>query len=175
MQANVKDFDAISKQQLFFLFHQMSFKVASGCSAWFALTSQQISSWLTEKCVRKWSQEVLFCAYLVTPRLGQGQWKWYKMVEVSGAYMHGRNENNWLKGFNVLSNTNIFAMHEGQLASPSKHDYYVDLYVTHMNVTEELKTYALFSLHSAYLYTITLNNIIQYTYIHAYSYMYICV
>ena len=33
---------------------------------------------------------------LVSPRKVQGQWKWYKMVEVNGAYKHGLYEKNWL-------------------------------------------------------------------------------
>ena len=71
------------------------FKVFSGCSASNASSPHQISSWSHKKCARKWSQYVLLCADLVTPKQGQGQQKWYKIVEVNGPYMHGRNEQIW--------------------------------------------------------------------------------
>ena len=35
-------------------------------------------------------QEVLLCAGFVAPNQGQDHWQWYKMVEVNGAYKHGR-------------------------------------------------------------------------------------
>ena len=57
-----------------------------------ASSPQQISSWSDEKCAKKWSQQVLFCADLVTPKQGHGQWKLYKMAEVSDGYKHGRHE-----------------------------------------------------------------------------------
>ena len=38
--------------------------------------------------------KVLLCADIVTPSLGQAHWQWYKMVEVNGAYKHGRYERN---------------------------------------------------------------------------------
>ena len=43
------------------------------------------------------------CANLVNPKQGQGQSKWYKMVEVNGAYKHGRCERIWLKSLRVMS------------------------------------------------------------------------
>ena len=45
-----------------------------------------MSSWSDEKCERKWNQADLPYADLVTPRQGQGQWKWYETAEVNGAY-----------------------------------------------------------------------------------------
>ena len=70
----------------------------------------------------KWSQKVLLHADLVTPRQGQGQWKWYQMVEVNGAYKHGRYEKVWLNSLHVMSNDKVFATLDGQLAGQRKHD-----------------------------------------------------
>ena len=69
----------------------------------------------------KWSQKVLLCADLVTPRQRQGQWKWYKKVDVNGAYRYSRHDkfglreeyacNVWFeKLVRVMSKTNVFAM-----------------------------------------------------------------
>ena len=55
----------------------------------------QIPSWSVQKCVRKWSQYVLFSAELVTRNQGQGHWKLYKMAEVNGAYKCGLYDNIW--------------------------------------------------------------------------------
>ena len=81
----LKLFDAVSKPAVFPCFIKSHSKIESGSS-----TPYEISSWPAEKCTRKWSQEVLVCADLVTPMQGQGQRKWYKMVRVNGAYKHGR-------------------------------------------------------------------------------------
>ena len=43
------------------------------------------------------------------PRQSQVQWKWYKMVEVNGAYKHGWYEQIWLNSLCVMSNVKIFA------------------------------------------------------------------
>ena len=67
-------------------------KIVSEISAWISSTPYHISTWSIEMCARKWSQEVFLSADLVTPRTGQSQWKWYKMVEVNGACKHGRYE-----------------------------------------------------------------------------------
>ena len=37
----------------------------------------------------------------VTPSQYQGLWQWCKMVEVNGAYKHGRYEKIWLKNLHV--------------------------------------------------------------------------
>ena len=55
-------------------------KVVSGYSAWIASSSYQISFHSVKKCVRKWSQEVLLCADIVTFNHGPGHWKRYKKV-----------------------------------------------------------------------------------------------
>ena len=59
------------------------------------------------------------CTELVTLSQGEGQWMWYKMVEVN-AYMQSRYEKkkkkNWLKNLHVMSNINVFAMQDGSLA-----------------------------------------------------------
>ena len=88
------------KQHLFpcFLKAKPHSKIASGCSAW-SVSTYYISLWSVEKCVRKWSQEVLLRADLAAPRQGHIliQWKWYKMVEVKCAYnyMAGMKKNCW--------------------------------------------------------------------------------
>ena len=45
------------------------------------------------------SEEVLLCDDLVIPNQGQGQWKWYKMVEVKGTYKYGRYEKKMVDKF----------------------------------------------------------------------------
>ena len=44
---------------------------------------------------KKWNLEVFLHADFVTPRQGQGQWEWYKMVEVNGAQTYGSYEKIW--------------------------------------------------------------------------------
>ena len=44
---------------------------------------------------------------LVTPRRGQGLWKWYNMVEINGAYKHADIKNG-LKCLFVMSNVKAF-------------------------------------------------------------------
>ena len=90
-----------------------------GCSAWITSSSHHISFWSAEKCRRKLSQKILLCTDLVTPRQGQGQWKWYKMVEVNGAYKQGRYENIWLNRLRVGSNVKVFDTQDGW---PAKHE-----------------------------------------------------
>ena len=77
-------------------FNKSYSKLTSGCSAWIASSPHQISSQLDGKCGRKWSQQISLRADHVTPRQGEGQWKWYKMIEVNGAYKHGWYEQIWL-------------------------------------------------------------------------------
>ena len=60
------------------------------------------------------NEAVLLCTELVTPRQGQGLWKWYKMVDVNGAYKKGRYEKIWLNGLPVTSNIKIFATQDGR-------------------------------------------------------------
>ena len=43
------------------------------------------------------------------PWQGQGQWTWYKMVEVNGAYKHGRYEKIWFNSLRVMANDKVFA------------------------------------------------------------------
>ena len=45
-----------------------------------------------ESVAEKEAKRFWFPLTLWPPRKGQGQWKWYKMVEVSGAYKNGRYE-----------------------------------------------------------------------------------
>ena len=72
-------------------------------------------------CGRKWNQQVLLRADLMTPRQGQGPWKWYKMVEVNDDYTHGIYENTWLNSLHVMSNIKVFAMQGGwPAASPTQ-------------------------------------------------------
>ena len=57
------------------------------------------------------------------PRQGEGQWKWYKMVEVNGAYKHGRYEIIWLNSLHGMSNIWVSAKQDGWQASwPDKHN-----------------------------------------------------
>ena len=117
MQANVKSFMMQSvKQQLLPLFIKCYSKVVSGCSTWTASTPYQISSWSVEKSARKRIQEVLLCADLVTFSQGQDQWKQCKIVEVKGAYKHGRHEK----------------MLKCHARWPNKTNY-IDPYVAHMD------------------------------------------
>ena len=46
--------------------------------------------------------------------------KWYKMVEVHGAYQHGRDEKIWLNSLHEMSNVRTNSAH------------YIDHYDTHM-------------------------------------------
>ena len=48
----------------------------------------------------------------MTPSQGQGQWKWYKMVEVSDTYKHGRYEKILLNSLHVMSNHKVFVMQD---------------------------------------------------------------
>ena len=82
-----KFFDSVRETAVIPLPHS---KVALGCSTWIVSVPDQIRCWPVEKCARKWSQVVLLCADLVSPNLSQGQWKWYKVVEVNDAYKYGR-------------------------------------------------------------------------------------
>ena len=45
----------------------------------------------------------------MTPSQSQGQWKWYKMVEVNDIYKHGKYENIWLDSSRVMSYVEVFA------------------------------------------------------------------
>ena len=64
-----------------------------------------------------------FCFVLifVTPRQGQGQWKWCKMVEVNCANKHGRYEETWLNSLHVMSIIKVFAMQDSP-HQPVKHN-----------------------------------------------------
>ena len=52
---------------------------------------------------------VLLFADLVAPRQVQGQWKWHKMVEVNGAYKHGKGKmkQNWFQSLRVMTNIKV--------------------------------------------------------------------
>ena len=54
-------------------------------------------------------------ANLVTLKQSEGHWKWYKMVEVSGAYKHDRHDNS----LHILSNIKVFATQDGW---PAEHN-----------------------------------------------------
>ena len=64
------------------------------------------------------------CTDPVTLRQGQGQWKWYKMVDVDGAYKHGNNENIWLNSLRAMSNISL--CHIRQPASQMNMTHYID-------------------------------------------------
>ena len=66
-------------------------------------------------------------ADLVTPSQGQGQWKWYKMEEVNGAYKHGRYEEIWLNSLRVMSNVKLFATQDGWLARQTQLITYIQV------------------------------------------------
>ena len=70
---------------------------------------------------------------------GQGQWKWYKMVEVYGAYKHGRHERIWLKNLCVASNVKVFAVLDRQpdIGQLDKTLQYTDPYATHMDKKQQ--------------------------------------
>ena len=99
-------------------------KAVSGYWDWIPLTPYPISSWSLEKCAKKkkkWGLEVLPCTDFVTPSQGQGQWKWYKMEEINGAYKHGKCEQIWLKTLHVMFNFKLFATQDGLWAGwPAK-------------------------------------------------------
>ena len=40
----------------------------------------------------------------MTLNQGQGQWKWYRIVEVNDGFKHGKYEKNWLKSLHVMIN-----------------------------------------------------------------------
>ena len=127
MLANVKKFlDAVCKQELFQLFHQILLKTTPNIIIQLALFHHHTRFYpdhLDEKCVRKGSQEVSLCSDCVTPMQRQGQGKWYTMVEVNGAYKYGRCEKHLVEKFacNVhhLSNY-VFATQEA--SRPHDHD-----------------------------------------------------
>ena len=61
-----------------------------------------------------------FCfALTCDPRQGEGQWKWYKMVEV-GAYKNGRFEKIWLSNLRETSNVKALATSDG--SQQNKHN-----------------------------------------------------
>ena len=74
---------------------------------------------------------------LVTPKQGKGQWKWYKMIEVNGAYKHGRYEKRWLKSLCAMSNVKVFATQDNPPADPTNTTHYTDPHVTHMDQKEK--------------------------------------
>ena len=78
---------------------------------------------------RIWSQEVLLSADLVTPRQGQGQWKWYNMVEVIGVHKHGRYEQICVEQF--ACNVQCFLPQKmpAWTAVQPNTNYYIDLYL----------------------------------------------
>ena len=45
--------------------------------------------------------------------------QWYKMIEVNGAYKHGRHEKIWFKCLCVMPTFNVFTKMDGQLAEHS--------------------------------------------------------
>ena len=57
----------------------------------------------------------IFSAHFVTPSQGQGHWKRYKMVEVNGAYKHGKHERNLLKSLRLTANIESFATQDQQI------------------------------------------------------------
>ena len=87
-------------------------------------------------CGRKWSQYVLLCTDLVTPRQGKGQWKQYKMVDVNGAYKHGRYQTNLIVQF--VYYVKCFSYERwlaGQQDGRMKTTHYVDPYELHLSNT----------------------------------------
>ena len=61
-------------------------------------------SWSFEKFAKKGIQLALLYIDLVTLSWVQSLIKWYKMVEVKGAYRHVRYEKNWLKNLRTIPN-----------------------------------------------------------------------
>ena len=94
----IPNYDAVCKTGIISFVSTSYSNVVSGCSAHIAPSLHQISSWSGEKCGRKWSQEVLLCADLVTPRQGKGQWKQYKLLEVK-CLKYGRYEQKLVEQF----------------------------------------------------------------------------
>ena len=76
--------------------------------------------------------EVLLYANLVTPRQGQGQSKWSKMVEVNGAYELGRYEQICHSSLHEMSNVKVLATQDGQMNTT----HYTDPYNTNMDQQE---------------------------------------
>ena len=62
-----------------------------------------------KKYSRKRSQQVLIRSDLVTPSQRQGHWKWYKMVEVNGAYKRDSYKQLRSKSLFVMFNIKVFA------------------------------------------------------------------
>ena len=50
----------------------------------------------------------------------QGQWKWYKMADVNGAYKQCRYEKLWFKSLWVMSNFKVFAAQDGRPAGRTR-------------------------------------------------------
>ena len=80
---------------------------------------------------------VLLRIDLVTSRQGQGQLKWYKIVEVNYAYKHSRYEKIWLNSLCAISNVQVYATQDGQPADqPGRRTntiHYLDPYDIYMN------------------------------------------
>ena len=87
------------------------------------------------KEARKWSQKILLYADFVTPRQGQGQWKWYKTVEINGAYKHGRHKENLFEKSVCNFQPLMFFSHK----MASQHDEQNSLHITHMDQTDTAK------------------------------------
>ena len=58
-------------------------------------------------------------------------WKQYKMVDVNGAYKHGRYEKIWLNSLHVMSNMKVFDMRPP--AGRTNTTHYINPYDTHMD------------------------------------------
>ena len=91
------------KQWLFPLLQKLLLK---SCVRMFSLNCSTTTSnviLFSWKVCEKMKQRGLLQDDVVTCQ-GQGQWKWYKMIEVNGSYTHGRYEKNGLKSLRVMSN-----------------------------------------------------------------------
>ena len=89
----LKFFDAVSKTPVSFL---VSLNLAQ--KQYQDVQTEQlhhhikISSWSAEKCVKKMKLIGFALHWPCDLRYCEGQRRWYKMVEVNGAYKHGTND-----------------------------------------------------------------------------------
>ena len=97
-------------------------KVVIGCSTWTTSKPYQISTWPAEKSTRNWSQEVLLCADLVTPK-----------VKVSGS---------GIKGCKPMVPTSMAGM--------KKYGYKVCMYMSNVKVLAIRNSYNCYILHSSW-------------------------
>ena len=133
LRSSCRWFTLSVKQHLFPLFPQISLKMnirMFSLSCFNTRCNFILVSW--EVC-EKMKPRGFVLRWPSDPRQGQGQWKWCKMVEVNGAYKHGRYVKNWLKSLRGLSNFKVFATQDGRTDGQTNTTHYMVPYGTHMD------------------------------------------